>query len=162
MQITSFPWLINANCNQLILGSIPGLESLRIQQYYAHPQNQFWRLLYDLHGQPMNRDYEERKAFLLSKRTALWDVVSHCEREGSLDTNILYPVMNDFVLLFKEYPNIRSLFFNGGKAFDLFKRHVAPSLKLIEYSFHKLPSSSPAHTLSYENKLNEWKVILTH
>jgi hypoxanthine-DNA glycosylase len=162
MQISSFPCLINANCTQLILGSMPGAESLRIQQYYAHPRNQFWRIFFALYSETMSNDYEERISFLLSKKTALWDVISHCEREGSLDTNILFPVMNDFVLLLKEYPNIRSFIFNGGKAYELFKRYVAPNLTLNAYTIHKLPSTSPAHTLSYENKLNEWKIILLH
>src|SRR4051812_27968045 len=99
MQVTSFPWLADSQCKQIILGSMPGVESIRQQQYYAHPRNQFWRIFYSLHGSTPSENYEERTQFLLSKKTALWDVVSHCERAGSLDSDIVNPIMNDFELL---------------------------------------------------------------
>jgi hypoxanthine-DNA glycosylase len=161
MQVSSFPYLANSESNQIILGSMPGIESIRLQQYYAHPRNQFWPIIYALHDSVPSMDYEERTAFILSKQIALWDVVSHCERIGSLDTDIKNPIMNDFIHLFSEFPNIRTLYFNGGKAYDLFLRFAAPNLLLKGYSYHKLPSSSPAYTLSFENKLNKWKNILT-
>jgi double-stranded uracil-DNA glycosylase len=160
MQVTSFPWLADSQCKQIILGSMPGVESIRQQQYYAHPRNQFWRIFYTLHDCMPSMDYEERTCFLLSKRTALWDVVSHCERVGSLDSDIENPVMNDFERLLTEFPNIRTLFFNGGKAYELFARHVAPNLTAKDLTYHKLPSSSPAYTLSFENKMSTWKNIL--
>jgi hypoxanthine-DNA glycosylase len=159
MQVASFPWLADSQCVQIILGSMPGVESIRQQQYYAHPRNQFWRIFYALHDCVPSMDYQERTHFLLSKRTALWDVISHCERVGSLDTDIQNPVMNDFARLFTEYPNIRTLFFNGGKAYELFTRLFASTLIPKGYTFHKLPSSSPAYTLSFENKMNKWKII---
>jgi double-stranded uracil-DNA glycosylase len=160
MQVNSFPWLADSQCKQIILGSMPGVESIRQQQYYAHPRNQFWRIFYNLHGCDPSLSYKERTDFLLSKQTALWDVVSHCERAGSLDSDIENPVMNDFERLLTEFPNIRTLFFNGGKAFELFARHVAPKLTASDYTYHKLPSSSPAYTLSFENKLKIWEIII--
>jgi hypoxanthine-DNA glycosylase len=160
MLVSSFPWVADKHSKLIILGSIPGVESLRKQQYYAHPRNQFWRIFYALHNQTWSEDYEERILFLLSQKTAVWDVVSHCERKGSLDTKIQFPVMNDFARLFAEIPSVRTLIFNGGKAYDLFMRHIAPTLT-SEYTYHKLPSSSPAHTLSFEHKLKEWKTILS-
>jgi hypoxanthine-DNA glycosylase len=160
MQVTSFPWLADSQCIQIILGSMPGVESIRQQQYYGHPRNQFWRIFYALYDCVPSMDYQERIQFLLSKRTALWDVVSHCERVGSLDTDIQNPIMNDFELLSTTFPNIRTLFFNGGKAYELFARLIAPTLISKGYAYHKLPSSSPAYTLSFENKMNKWKIIL--
>jgi TDG/mug DNA glycosylase family protein len=161
MQVSSFPCLANSECNQIILGSMPGVESIHLQQYYAHPRNQFWRIFYALHDCVPSTNYEERTAFILSKRTALWDVISHCERIGSLDTDIQNPIMNDFIHLFSKFPNIRTLYFNGGKAYDLFLRFAAQNLMLKGYSCYKLPSSSPAYTLSFENKLIKWKDIFT-
>lgn len=160
MLVTSFPWLANSGCNQIILGSMPSVESIRIQQYYGHPRNQFWRIFYALHDAEWSEHYEDRKKFLLSKKTALWDVISHCERKGSLDTDIQNPIMNDFGQLFTEFPAIQTLFFNGGKAYDLFIRFVVPTLTTQDRVYQKLPSTSPAYTLSFENKLNTWKANL--
>ena len=160
MLVTSFPWLASSHSKSIILGSMPGVESIRIQQYYGHPRNQFWRIFYALHGAEWSENYEDRKKFLLSKETALWDVLSHCEREGSLDTDIQNPIMNDFNQLFTEFPAIQTLFFNGGKAYELFIKYVVPHLTSQSHVYQKLPSSSPAYTLSFENKLNMWKIIL--
>jgi hypoxanthine-DNA glycosylase len=160
MLVSSFPWLANSQCTQIILGSMPSVESIRTQEYYGNPRNQFWRIIYAIHEADWSEHYEDRKLFLLSKKTALWDVISHCERKGSLDTDIQNPIMNDFARLFTEFPAIQTLFFNGGKAYDLFIRYIAPALEFQGIDYHKLPSTSPAYTLSFENKLNIWKANL--
>jgi hypoxanthine-DNA glycosylase len=160
MLVSSFPWVADEHSKLIILGSMPGVESLRKREYYAHPRNQFWRIFYGVHNQISSGDYDQHISFLLSQKAALWDVVSHCERKGSLDTKIQFPVMNDFDRLFTEIPSICTLVFNGGKAYDLFMRHIAPSLT-SEYTYYKMPSTSPAHTLSFEHKLKEWKKIIS-
>ncbi|WP_442601520.1 DNA-deoxyinosine glycosylase [Paenibacillus sp. KN14-4R] len=155
--LSSFPPIIHEQCSILILGSMPGAESLRLQQYYAHPRNHFWKMIFCMFGEEDAGNYEGRLAFIRSQGIALWDVLSHCERVGSLDVNIQKPIPNDFAGLLTQYPKIRHLIFNGSKAYDLFNKHV--DLNLDGLTLHKLPSSSPAHTVSIESKLKSWCVI---
>ncbi|MCR8643662.1 DNA-deoxyinosine glycosylase [Paenibacillus sp. N1-5-1-14] len=157
--LSSFPPVIHEQCSILILGSMPGAESLRLQQYYAHPRNHFWKIIFHMFNGTVPEEYESRLAFSQSKGIALWDVLQYCEREGSLDVNIQKPVANNFAELLATYPNIRHLCFNGGKAYDLFKRHVQADLDLDLITLYPLPSSSPAHTISMDKKLKSWSVI---
>jgi len=157
MRIQSFPPIMNDESTILILGSMPGVVSLSQHQYYAHPRNHFWRILYDLYHTPLELDYDRRIAFALSKGIGLWDVLGECVREGSLDSNIQEAVPNDFISLFETYPRITHLMFNGAKAYEEFTRRVAPQLDLEGKTLHKLPSTSPAHTMAYARKLEAWK-----
>ncbi|MBW6409560.1 DNA-deoxyinosine glycosylase [Clostridium weizhouense] len=157
--IKSFPYLIDKNSKILILGSMPGVESLNRQQYYAHPRNVFWRILYTLFNEDYNEDYEYKKSFLKRHNIGLWDVLHTCERKGSLDSDIKFEEINDFNALFKEFPNIEHVFFNGSKAYDSFKKKVGFCFEGV--SFHKLCSTSPAHAISFEKKLEQWKIIKT-
>lgn len=162
MKLTAFPPLINDRCSVLILGSMPGKKiSLSKVQYYGNERNHFWRLLYALFGREPNGDYEARTDFALAQGIALWDVLSECERAGSLDAQIRNPVVNDFGLLLEDYPRIRCLFFfNGAAACKLFMQKAAPTLNgLAGKQLIRLPSSSPAHTLSFEKKLAAWQQI---
>ncbi len=157
--IHSFGPIEDRNCRILILGSMPGGESLRKRQYYGHDRNGFWRVIYALFGQTYEGDYEKRTAFLLSRNIALWDVIKRCEREGSLDSNIKNPVMNDFHGFFKTHPRIDHVFFNGRKAYELFKRHIGFSFDGITFTY--LRSTSPAHAAaSFEDKLRDWRAVL--
>jgi len=137
---------------------MPGVESLRLQQYYANPRNQFWKLLYELFETQARQDYEERVSFIKSKRIAVWDVIGNCYREGSLDSNIREEKVNDFSSLFEVYPKLEVVLFNGGKAYETYKRWIGfratPNL-----TFQRLTSSSPANTKKYEKKLQEWSII---
>jgi len=156
--LTSFQPIIDEQSRILILGSMPGVDSLRLQQYYANPRNQFWKILYELYDTQASQDYWERVSFVKSKQIAVWDVIENCYREGSLDSKIREEKVNDFRGLFKAFPNIRTVLFNGGKAFETYKKWVG--FGTIPYlSFHKLTSSSPANTKKYEEKLREWVVI---
>lgn len=158
MRKRSFAPLINTSSSILILGTMPGEESLRQQQYYAHPRNQFWRILYHLFNAEMDSDYQKKTAFILSKQIALWDVVASCARKGSLDANIQAVVPNDFQQLFKQHPGIGALCFNGQRAYHLYRKHVG---KVIEMPFYVLESTSPANTKSLEAKMEKWCVIPT-
>ena len=157
-RLTSFQPIIDERSRILILGSMPGVESLRLQQYYANPRNQFWKILYELFDSQASLDYAERVSFIKSKKVAVWDVIENCYREGSLDSKIREEKVNDFRGLFKAFPDIRTVLFNGGKAFETYKKWIG--FGTIPYlSFHKLTSSSPANTKKYEEKLKEWVVL---
>jgi len=162
MPIYSFEPIIDENCKILILGTMPGVMSLKKQQYYGHERNDFWRIIYALFGLQPDSIYEDRKAFLLEKRIALWDVLKACEREGSSDSDIKNPVPNDFASLYNSYPGIKSVCFNGGPAERLYNRFVEKTGKAeSERSFYSLPSTSPAYTIGFERKLERWKLILS-
>ncbi len=154
--IYSFPPLCGNNPEVLILGSIPGIESLRVQQYYGHPRNAFWKIMAELIAEELPGEYDKRKLMLIRHGIALWDVISACRREGSLDQNIRNPEPNDIRGLFSRFPSIRAVFCNGSKAGELFRRHVVlpENIRLF-----RLPSTSPAHAIAYEKKLEAWKVI---
>lgn len=158
MHINSFNPIIDENSKALILGSIPSVKSLEKTQYYGNPRNQFWKLIYSILDKEIDKSYDDRIAFLLKNNIALWDVISDCYREGSLDSSIKNPEINDFRILFKRYPNIKFIFFNGSKAETLFIRYVDKKVLENKYLF-KLPSSSPARTISIDQKLLRWMKI---
>ena len=147
----------------LVLGSFPGVASLAVQQYYAHPQNQFWRLLQALwpaHPQPGPQDYAGRCAWLLERGLGLWDVYDSCERQGSLDAAIRRPQVNEFAALHARCPQLRGLAHNGAESF----RHAGAALAALNAAggqtplqAFKLPSTSPANAAwSFERKRMAW------
>lgn len=155
--VQSFLPIVNEHSRVLILGSAPGEMSLKYQQYYAHPRNQFWKLIFALLGErEIPADYEQKVQFLLRHGIALWDVIANCERGGSLDANIKNEEPNDFKTFFEVYPSIACIAFNGSKSHEVFHKKVAYKgpCALI-----KLPSSSPARTTSFETKLEEWMLL---
>ncbi|MDC7225799.1 MAG: DNA-deoxyinosine glycosylase [Spirochaetales bacterium] len=145
----------------LILGSMPGEESLHRQEYYAYPQNQFWRLTAAVLEVPVpDDDYTERLTMLQCGRIALWDVIASCRREGSLDTNIREENPNTIPELLAEYPGIKAVFFNGQKAGESFRRSFGKDFFDQCGLFSAvLPSSSPANTSGFERKLESWMLI---
>lgn len=143
---------------------MPGAASLKARQYYAHPHNQFWRITGELVGAGPEISYAARARKLGSQNIAVWDVLKHCEREGSLDSSIVRTseVANDFIGFFRRHPHIQAVFFNGAKAEQAFRRHVLPLLKepLTSLRFERLPSTSPAHAgRSFQHKLRAWRRI---
>ncbi len=149
----------------LILGSMPGRRSLEMHQYYAHPQNLFWRIMGKLFNAGLELPYPDRLAVLQNTNIALWDVLQACEREGSLDGNIQKEseIANDLPGLLWKYPSIQAVGFNGGKSWSAFRRMVMPGLGsaiMERLSLHPLPSTSPANArASFEEKLSKWRVI---
>ncbi|WP_432666405.1 DNA-deoxyinosine glycosylase [Wukongibacter baidiensis] len=158
MNINSFKPVIDKNSKVLILGSIPSIKSLEKTQYYGNTRNQFWKIIYAMLDKKIDKDYNDRVTFLLKNHIALWDVIKGCYREGSLDSSIKNPEINDFETLFKRYPNIKFIFFNGTKSESLFMRKVDRALLEGKLLF-KLPSSSPAWTIPLEEKLKHWMKI---
>lgn len=151
MFITGLPPIISASSRILILGSIPGPESLRRQQYYAGPGNRFWWVIGQLFHEPdlPKQAYTERIAFLNEHGIALWDVLGTCIRPGGSDSAIKSPAANDFDSLLKQHPAIEKLFFNGKKAWTEF-----PANKTAEAFFlptEPLPSTSASNKFHYPN-----------
>jgi len=155
-RINSFPPIVDEHSQILILGSVPGVKSLQMEQYYAHPQNQFWKILFHLFDEAFSLDYQERINLLKEKKIALWDVIESCERKGSLDTEIKNEIDNNIPQLIKNHPNIKIIFCNGQKSYKNLIKILGKNFKI---PIMVLPSTSPLHTVKYEEKLGSWKVI---
>jgi hypoxanthine-DNA glycosylase len=149
----------------VILGSMPGVRSLAAGQYYAHPQNAFWKILGASFGFDPFAAYDERVAHLTAAQVAVWDVLRSCVREGSLDTAIDAgsALPNDFHGFFCRHPLVRTVCFNGATAERYYQRLVLPALQLPhELRYVRLPSTSPAHAgVPYIEKLASWRAALS-
>ena len=165
LRANSFQPAYRQDARVLILGSMPGIASLEVQQYYGHPRNAFWPIISHLcHAESVPVDYAQRIELLQRHCGALWDVIGFCQREGSLDSRIeadsILP--NPIPELIAELPHLNAIACNGGKAFSLFKKH---HLKLItqlrpDIEVLSLPSTSPAYAaMSFEKKLAAWSVL---
>jgi hypoxanthine-DNA glycosylase len=150
------PPIIDDGASMLILGNMPSVISLAQQQYYANPRNGFWRITGDIYEFAADAPYDDRVSALLSRGVAVWDVLRSCRRVGSLDSAVEPDSMvpNDFTRLFDEHRDITRVFFNGAAAEKNFNRlvRVAPDLQ-----YRRLPSTSPAQTMRYADKLAAWK-----
>ncbi|CAA7195256.1 DNA-deoxyinosine glycosylase [Chryseobacterium potabilaquae] len=158
-RIFSFPPIIDDHSRILILGSIPGIKSLEKQEYYAHPQNKFWKIIFELFGEELTMDYTEKINMLKKKQIALWDVIDSCERKGSLDSEIRNEEANQIIELLEKYPNVKTIFCNGGKSYKNLQKIIGNNFKT---PFYLLPSTSPLHTISFERKFESWKLILNY
>jgi double-stranded uracil-DNA glycosylase len=150
----SFPPVVDRRTRLLVLGSLPGEESLARRQYYANPRNHFWRLIGAVIGADLvPLDYEARLGALLAAGVGLWDSVGAATRRGSLDGAIRGHSANDLAALAAGLPELLAVGFNGGKSASLGRPQLAarPDVALIP-----LPSSSPAYTLAFEEKLAAW------
>jgi len=157
--ITGFAPIADEDSRALILGSMPSEASLAKGEYYGHPRNAFWPLISALLGEPMRSSYAARVDMLRRNGIALWDVVASCEREGSGDAAIRRVVVNDFPAFYAAHPNIRYVFFNGGKAWELYKRHVG--FDEGRHVYERLGSTSPAHAVPFESRLKDWQRLIT-
>jgi hypoxanthine-DNA glycosylase len=153
---SSFAPVTDAGTRLLVLGSLPGEESLRRGQYYGHPRNQFWKLIGAVVGADVETlDYEPRLAALRAGGVGLWDVVRSARRAGSLDGAIRDHQPNALAGLAASLPALRAIAFNGGKAAAIGRRELpAGGWALID-----LPSSSPAYTLPLKHKLAAWRQL---
>lgn len=145
----------------LILGSMPGAESLAKQQYYAHPRNAFWPIMAAMCGFAADLPYAARLQALQSSGFALWDVLAYCERQGSLDSAIRNEQPNDFNQFLQQHAHIQLLAFNGAKALQSFQRLVVPNLAMPCPALLALPSTSPAHAaMSLAKKQQLWQQVV--
>jgi hypoxanthine-DNA glycosylase len=151
----SFPPISNIDAEILVLGTMPGEKSLELNEYYGHGGNQFWKIMFACFNQPYINDYEQKKKLLTDHKIALWDVLMHCEREGSSDNNIKDEFPNDFDNFFHDHPNIKTLIFNGNNAYDYYVQYLGLN---NEKKFTILPSTSPMNTWkTVEEKMHEWR-----
>ena len=159
---TSFRRITDPNTQVIILGTMPGGESLRKRQYYANRQNQFWKLMGALFDAGSGLRYPERLRKLRAAGIGLWDVLRHCDRETSLDADIKRPEPNNFRRLFRACPRIHTIFFNGTKAESLYRKLVLPGLpeEWSSIRYVGLPSTSPANTsMSFKEKKRRWMAV---
>lgn len=155
-RISSFPPVISKDSNILILGSVPGIKSLEMQQYYAHPQNKFWRILFELFNEDYTTDYAEKIDLLKKNKIAVWDVIDSCERKGSLDTKIKNENHHNILQLLDDFPLIKVIFCNGQKSFKTLEKLLPDDSKIPVFV---LPSTSPAYTIPYQQKLKDWSAL---
>jgi len=156
-RINSFDPIYDENSKILILGTMPSIASLEQGMYYSHPRNAFWKILKDLTGDDPGNTNASKRSFLLRHNIALWDTLSSCERQGSLDGNIKEERPNNVAGLIKSCPLIQVIFLNGGAALKYYKRYHASK---IELPYIALPSTSPANARGgYEKKLEAWRKV---
>jgi hypoxanthine-DNA glycosylase len=154
----SFLPVENQEIQLLILGSLPGDRSIQVQEYYAHPQNRFWKLIKLIFHKNDFQSYDQKLHFLLENQIGLWDVCAQAKRKGSLDLDILEEIPNDLSLFFSQHPQLHTIIFNGQKACKVFEKHFK---KIDKYQYCTLPSTSPANaTYSIEKLLQEWQTVL--
>ena len=150
----SFSPLIAHSSKILILGSLPGEESLRKEQYYAYPRNAFWKIMFAIFNEDFSEDYSVRCGLLLKNRIALWDTVHSGNREGSLDSAIKNEVPNNVEKLLNEYRNISKILLNGKKAEATYNKYF----RHLPVNTLTLPSTSPANAgVSFEEKFKLWE-----
>jgi hypoxanthine-DNA glycosylase len=153
----SFPPVADPRARVLVLGSLPGEQSLAQARYYAHPRNHFWRLIGAVIGRELEPlPYEARLAALQEARVALWDTVGAARRRGSLDGEIRDVEANSLVQLVDTLPELRAVGFNGGKSAAIGTPQLAGRNRLALIA---LPSSSPAFTLPFAAKLEQWVAL---
>ena len=167
-RLTGLPPVVSPGTRVLVLGSFPGAASLRMQQYYGHPQNHFWRILQALWPQhPLPDSYHSRCQWLLDRGLGVWDVYASCVRPGSLDAAIRDAVVNDFALLRRHCPGLSAVAHNGAESF----KHAPAVLRSLQADagLHpdrtiesiKLPSTSPANaSWSFDRKLSAWADVM--
>jgi TDG/mug DNA glycosylase family protein len=159
-RLQGLPPVVGPDTRLLILGSFPGVASLKAQQYYGHPQNHFWKIwqaLWPDDPLPQPEHYGARCTWVLDHGLGIWDVYASCEREGSLDSAIRNPVVNDFATLRSRCPQLRLIAHNGGESFRHAKA-VRAALGMEHFPLVQLPSTSPANaSWSFERKLTAWR-----
>lgn len=154
----SFPPVVDARVRLLVLGSLPGERSLAERRYYAHPQNQFWRLVSPAAGRDLAAlPYEDRLHALLAAHIGLWDVVASARRPGSTDAAMRDIEGHDIAALAATLPDLRGIAFNGGTALRHGVRQLGTSA--ARYEIVALPSSSPLHTIGFDAKLPAWQAL---
>lgn len=154
----TFPPIFDGESRVLILGSFPSVKSRENEFYYGHPQNRFWKILAGITGCPEPREIEEKKAFLLAHRIAVWDVIASCDIMGSSDSSIKNVVPADLPAVLDRAP-IRRIYANGGKAFQLYQKYARPK---TGRDCIQLPSSSPANAAwRLDRLIQAWSVMKT-
>ncbi len=157
MRKIAFKPIVTKDSHVLILGTMPSEESLRKKERYGHKSNQFWRIMFAIFDKPFPDNYAEKEALLSQNNIAIWDVLESCEGLGSLDSGIRNEKPNNFKKFYKEYPQIKHIFFTSKKAEQFYKKYVGFDDSRI---FITLPSPSPANAqMKLEEKIAKWRIL---
>ncbi|MCB0937926.1 MAG: DNA-deoxyinosine glycosylase [Mycobacterium sp.] len=156
--LRGLPPIADPDSRLLILGNMPSVMSLAAAEYYGNPRNAFWRIAGELFGFEVDEPYPRRVEALRRNGVAVWDVLHSCRRPGSLDSAVdpASMVANDFAAFFAAHPAIERVYFNGAAAQHNYARLVRID---ADVSYLRLPSTSPAQTMSYTDKLAAWRVV---
>jgi hypoxanthine-DNA glycosylase len=139
---------------------MPGKDSLKHNQYYAHPRNAFWPIIEETFGTAVKLPYDDRLNLLLQNNIGLWDVIRNCKRTTSLDSAIVEEtiVVNDFEEFLAQHPLTTRILFNGIKAEQSFRRYAAKAIEGSSILYQRMPSTSPANArMTFQQKLEIWK-----
>jgi len=162
MKIQSFDPIATTDSKVIILGTMPSNTSLKFNEYYSHPDNLFWDIIFRtcIPGWKIDElvkvEYKEKVKLLESNHIALWDVLKYCDRKGSLDIAIRNQAHNDFKAFFVDFPKIKTVFFNGKKASTFFDDLKSAPEIFVGKTFITLPSTSPSNTQNTFFILKEW------
>jgi len=159
MHSSCFEPIAGYDARILILGSLPGAESLRLGQYYANPRNCFWRIMSEVLGFSLDLPYADRIIQLQQHRIALWDVCASAYRAGSLDSKISQAIVNDFESFLTAHTEIALICFNGKASETLYSKSVWPLRpeRLAQIPTKQLPSTSSANAqMTFVQKLAPW------
>jgi hypoxanthine-DNA glycosylase len=149
--------LVDNSTRILILGTMPGDQSITKQQYYGNKGNHFWKIIFTIFNENYSASYEDRKALLKKHKIGLWNVLASCVREGSSDSKIMNEEINDFVSFHIQYPNIQYVFFESKSAAKFYHKYSTPQKGT---SYHILPSTSGLNAgTSFVQKVEMWKVV---
>ncbi|NCT93115.1 MAG: DNA-deoxyinosine glycosylase [Chitinophagaceae bacterium] len=164
--IKSFEPIANEDCSILILGTMPGNQSLDQKQYYGHPDNIFWDIMIRVLLPTISEEqieaftYTEKENLLLQNGIALWDVLQFCNRQGNLDSKIRNEIKNDFETFFARHKKISKIIFNGQKAEKYFDSCFSYLIDKHGLTKTVLPSTSSSHSLNAFKKLKQWRAAL--
>lgn len=140
----------------LILGTMPSIKSRANKFYYSNPTNRFFKIMETLFNTKLLSN-DDKKAFLLKNKIALWDVCKECDILASSDSSIKNIIPNDISIILKSSP-IKAIFTTGKTAYKLYQKYIFPTTKIEAIS---LPSSSSANaSYSLDKLINEYQIIL--
>ena len=155
---TSFEPVSDTATTILILGTMPGDQSLKLGEYYGHPRNRFWKIISTITGNQLPLTYADKKKLLLDSTIAVWDVALKADRKGSFDSAIEGEEPNDIDSFISKHKNLKVIGFNGAKSAQLFSRYFTEK---VDIKYFLLPSTSPANTgINMQNSCKAWQVIL--
>lgn len=150
--------ILPLNPKIFILGTKPGNQELRKQEYYANNGNAFWKIIYELTEEVFSKNYAQRIDVLLRNNIAIWDIIQFGRRVKPGASNVKEEIPNPINEIIEMYPSVKQIIFNGQKAHNLYVKHFTEIEGII---YKTVLSTSPANTrFSFREKLNNWKTAI--
>lgn len=162
-RIYGFDPIIDSCSETVLLGTIPGPQSLSIGEYYADPHNQFWTIIEAVFNVPISGEYMKRRQYLLERNIAIWDVLESAERLGGTDKGITNATINDFHIFFCKYPTIKRVILLGNTAMTYYKKGIKTDKVPGSIPFKQVQSSSATpgkYVLRFREKVEQWKMAI--